>query len=189
MKKNAVKNEFAKTISKKELATLGVAKSNAAEKKELQNERKTLRACIQYISVAESKAAELWRAFFKLKKGASKKDREALLNTLNNNAPYISDIWSVDSDGVCYCQRLPVRSNGKKYVDYLLFLSDYKKAYEKSSEERSYIARKMQIARKAMYEKGLEYYKENLHVVQGYSKNAPGKIKQKYFKMMPFNEE
>lgn len=140
-------------ISKKEAnaASNGISKSNTKAASMLKKERKTLRACIAQICSSDSEEAAIYRDFLGLQKNATRTEREAAAQWVNNNLIYKapSVYVSIDEAG---CEKreeggmVACTSTGKLAKDFIDVIKWIKSDHEVRSAKRANIAE--QIAAK-----------------------------------------
>lgn len=113
----------------------GIAKSNNRDKKDIKNDRLTLRATLREIANGEKESHARFREFLNLPKGAKNAERERAYNWLNANWENVAEVTYVTTFDAWDSYEgkpeiAPCRSNGKLYKDYLDAIADLKISVE-----------------------------------------------------------
>lgn len=175
MKKNQIKVN-AKSVN---AAKAAVTKAVNADKKELNQERKTTSAVVSFISTSDSEAAANFREFLNLPKNANKATRKQVCAWIESRYIYVtrkvyvktadeSDAVNVEYEGVQACNK-----NGKPYADMLQAIAEIRKVYEGTIAARNEIARQMWNTRSKMINR--DDYKDHIDNVLSYKNRAPKK--------------
>lgn len=174
------KNEINVRVNTKEVnaASKGIVKANNAAKKEIKQDRKTLRATVAYLATAETETAAMFRAFLNLKKNANKSERNNVCAWIQARYLYVTNKYVVTSSGdeveVENFGTIPCNKNGRIYNDMIDAITEIKNVYEKSIAQRTEIARQMWNTRNLLIAK--REYHDRIQNVLNCINRAPAKI-------------
>lgn len=161
-------------------ATKGITAVINTEKKQLKQERKTLKATVSFIATSDSSEAASFREFLNLPKNANKQQRNNICAWVEQRAPYVARKIYVSSNddevNVEFSGLLPVNKNGKHYTDMLDVIAEVKKIYSKIIATRNAIANEMIKQRALLIQQGM--YTDHIHNVLSYVNRAPQKIQK-----------
>lgn len=142
----------------------GIAKSNNRDKKDIKNDRLTLRATLREIANGEKESHARFREFLNLPKSAKNADRERAYNWLNANWENIAEVtyyttfdaWDA-YDGKP--EIVPCRANGKLYKDYLDAIADLKISVESRRAKIAAVSAHFRSAAKVAKSVSAEHFK------------------------------
>lgn len=152
------------------------------QKKEVKKERKSLRATIAFLATAETPAAEKFRSFLGMKKGANKQARESARIWVESHYLYaateITTTSNADGTEITSVTKrlIPASANGKVRTDFLDVITDMVKAYEVNTSRRNYIAKQAIATRRTLIGNG-NYAERTTNVLNYIKHNAPAKIR------------
>lgn len=154
------------TISKSAVnaSAKGIAKNNNRDKKDIKNDRLTLRATLREIANGEKESHARFREFLNLPKNAKNADRERVYNWLNANWENVAEVtyyttfdaWDA-YDGKA--EIVPCRANGKLYKDYLDAIADLKISLESRRTKIAAVSEHFRNAAKVAKSVSIERFK------------------------------